>query len=208
MVLRTIIIKQSFQATFIQLQDKRGKLLASLYFSGSAYVPCFTSLQNQWFKNKVCVSFFLNNTPTCVFRNNSSISGQFLGEEANSTYSLNPELRKTFFYMNYYQKTDMSWFGRYNMICMDENNGSGQFQGDNLQNFFEAHLRFWKIYSTLGNEFVNKRSIHNVVRAGVRDRIWESHGFKTFTWVIVILVGILLATGASVYIGLLHLKIE
>ncbi|CAL6093100.1 Conserved_hypothetical protein [Hexamita inflata] len=197
-----------YYTSFIQLQDIRGKLLASLYFSGLAFVPCFTSLQYLWFKNQVCASFFLNNTPTCVSRYNSSISGQFLGEEANSTYPLDPDLRKTFFYMNYYHKTDMSWFGRYNMICMDENNGSGLFQGENMTygTFstriydFGKYIQCQETNLSINVRFTTQFELEYVTQFG------NHMGLQAFTWAIVILVGILLATGASVYIGVYTLN--
>ncbi|CAL5978470.1 Conserved_hypothetical protein [Hexamita inflata] len=202
---RTILLNDSakyYHNSFIQLLSRNDKLLASLYFSGPAYVPCFTSLQYQWFNNKVCASFFLNNTPTCVSRYNSSISGQFLGEEANATYPLDPDLRKTFFYMNYYQKTDSSWFGRYNQICMDEINGSGQFQGENMTygTFSKRLYDFGKYIQrqetnlSINIRFTTQFELEYVTQFGNHMEV------KAFTWAIVILVGILLSTGAMVYI--------
>ncbi|CAL6033130.1 Conserved_hypothetical protein [Hexamita inflata] len=193
-----------YHNSFIQVQDRSGKLLASLYFSGPAYVPCFTSLQYQWFNNKVCASFFLNSTPTCVSRYSSSISGQFMGQEANATYPLDPDLRKTFFYMNFNQMTDSSWFGRYNQICMDENNGSGQFQGENMTygTFSKRLYDFGKYIQqqetnlSINIRFTTQFELEYVTEFGNHMEV------KAFTWAIVILVGILLVTGAVVYIGL------
>ncbi|CAL5979725.1 Conserved_hypothetical protein [Hexamita inflata] len=77
---------------------------------------------------------FLLDTPLCrsVYTEQTGIQGMFVGLESDKVDPQDPDLRKTFFYMKINQTLTNDWFGRYNMICVGEENSTGQFSGSNV----------------------------------------------------------------------------
>ncbi|CAL6002226.1 Conserved_hypothetical protein [Hexamita inflata] len=118
-----------YYQTFLQLLDKNGKMLAGLYYSGVANVPCFRNMTYLWYNNKVCMRSYVIDSKQCRTRYESGVSATFVGQTNNASNVLDPTLRKTFFHMNIALKPK---FGAYNQFCAGENDGDGQFQGTNM----------------------------------------------------------------------------
>ncbi|CAL6041931.1 Conserved_hypothetical protein [Hexamita inflata] len=133
---KTITINETkayYYITFIQLQDAKGKMLAGIYYQGKAQKYCFEHIQYHWFSDKVCVKAFFKDNPTCRARYlTKGIVGRFSGMENSPIDPNDPALKKTFFSMNLNQSITNAWFGRYNIMCMGENDGNGTFQGQNM----------------------------------------------------------------------------
>ncbi|CAL5983014.1 Hypothetical_protein [Hexamita inflata] len=125
--------KAYYYLTFIQLQDAQGKMLAGIYYSGMAHKSCFEHMQYQWFNDKVCIQAFFKDNPTCRARFlTNGVVAQFVGQENSPLDTNDPTLRKTYFWMNLKQPVTDAWFGKYNQMCMRENDGTGLSQGQNM----------------------------------------------------------------------------
>ncbi|CAL5978466.1 Conserved_hypothetical protein [Hexamita inflata] len=108
-------------------------MIASLFYSGQAQLPCFAQLQYQWYNKKVCLKAYFVNSSICKSNYlNNGVQALFAGFEGDHNYPQDLTRRKTFFYMKINQTIQLDWFGRFNQICAQEENSTGQFQGQNM----------------------------------------------------------------------------
>ncbi|CAL6006432.1 Conserved_hypothetical protein [Hexamita inflata] len=195
--------------SFLQLQDINGKMLAALYFSGFAYVPCFTSREQQWSSTQVCFNFFLHDTNTCRYRYlENGITGVFVGEATNPDAPLDPTQRKTYFYMSITQPITESWFGNYNSICTDERNGTGNFQGENMTyGTFKQRLYDFGKYIQLQKTNLSMNCWIKTSSELEFITNWRNEmTFDAFKWVWIVMTGVIAVVGACVVFAIRSLK--
>ncbi|CAL6096920.1 Conserved_hypothetical protein [Hexamita inflata] len=201
--------KQYYYLLFYQVQDIKGKMLASFYYFGTAQKPCLTHLEYQWFSDNVCVQFFMKDNPTCNnFYTTNGIVGQFVGQENDPSDINDATLRKNFFWMNINYSVTPIMFNNYNTICVGENNGSGILQGQNM-----TYGTFNKRIYDFG-KFIQRQNRSDTIN------LWFSTGNevqfitrwgnkminKAFSWMY--LAGFLVIVGVGILVFILMVQIK
>ncbi|CAL6054615.1 Conserved_hypothetical protein [Hexamita inflata] len=193
--------KKYYFQTFIQLLDRSGKMLASVYYSGQAALPCFSKREYHWYDDKVCMKSFLQDTPLCrsVYTEQTGIQGMFVGLESDKADPQDPDLRKTFFYMKINQTLTNDWFGRYNMICVGEKNSTGQFSGSNVTyGTFSQRIYDFGQYILRQESNITVSLLFRTNYEVEYITAWASHMVgRAFKWVYVVLFGVFVSVSGA-----------
>ncbi|CAL6076376.1 Hypothetical_protein [Hexamita inflata] len=123
----------------------------------------------------------------------------FVGLESDKADPQDPDLRKTFFYMKINQTLTNDWFGRYNVICVGEENSTGQFSGSNVTyGTFSQRIYDFGQYILRQESNITVSILFRTNYEVEYITAWASHMVgRAFKWVYVVLFGVFVSVSGA-----------